>query len=232
MLTLRKSDERGKAEHGWLSSRHTFSFADYRDPAHVHFRALRVINEDWVAPAEGFDPHPHQDMEIVTYMVEGALEHKDSMGNGSIIRPGEIQRMSAGTGVVHSEFNPSKDEKAHLLQIWIFPDKKGLPPSYEQKAFPEASRKNRLQILASPDGRDGSVTIHQDASIYSSLLDRGALVEKTLAPGRHAWLQLVRGTIEVHGKRLETGDGASVSDESSLKLQALEAAELLLFDLA
>jgi redox-sensitive bicupin YhaK (pirin superfamily) len=232
MLTLRKSEDRGKAEEGWLSSRHTFSFAGYMDRKHMHFRALRVINEDWVAAGEGFDMHPHEDMEIVTYMVEGALEHKDSMGNGGVIRRGEVQRMTAGTGVEHSEFNHSKQDKAHLLQIWIFPAEKGLKPGYEQKAFSEASRKNQLKLVASPTGRDGSVTIHQDASIYCALLEKGASVEQNIQAGRHAWLQLVRGKIELNGQALEAGDGASLSDERSLKIKAGEAAELLFFDLA
>jgi redox-sensitive bicupin YhaK (pirin superfamily) len=232
MLTLRKSDDRGKAEHGWLSSRHTFSFSEYFDRNHMHFRALRVINEDWVSAGEGFDTHPHEDMEIITYMVEGALEHKDSMGNGSVIRPGEVQRMSAGTGVEHSEFNPSKNEKAHLLQIWILPAEKGIEPSYEQKEFSEAARKNKLKLVASPDGSDGSVTIHQDAQLYAGILEKGSQAEHALKPGRHAWLQLVRGKIELNGQALSAGDGASLSDERSVKIRADEKSELLLFDLA
>jgi hypothetical protein len=232
MVKVRRSDERGKAEQGWLSSRHTFSFSEYQDPQHMGFRALRVINEDRVAAGEGFDTHPHRDMEIVTYLIEGAIQHKDSMGNGSVIRPGEVQRMTAGTGVEHSEFNDSKEKPVHFLQIWILPEKKGLKPGYEQKAFAESTRKNNLKLVASPNGRDGSVTVHQDASIFSGLLEKGASVEHLLQAARHAWLQLIRGKIEVNGKSLQAGDGAAVSDERSLRISASEPSELLLFDLA
>jgi redox-sensitive bicupin YhaK (pirin superfamily) len=232
MMKIRKSKERGHVEHGWLTSNHTFSFADYYDPEHMGFRSLRVINEDWVTPSEGFDTHPHKDMEIVTYIVEGAVKHKDSMGNGSTIRPGEVQRMTAGTGVQHSEFNESDRETLHLLQIWILPEKKGLEPGYEQKAFSESDRRNRLKLVASRDGRDGSVVIHQDAQLYASVLESGAQVEHDLKPGRGAWLQIVKGKLEINGKSLEAGDGAAISDEKSLKISARDRSEFLLFDLA
>jgi quercetin 2,3-dioxygenase len=232
MIILRPSNQRGGADHGWLKTRHTFSFNTYHDPKHVHFRALRVINEDWVAPGTGFGTHPHNDMEIITYVLSGALEHKDSLGTGSIIRPGDGQRMSAGTGILHSEHNPSKTEPVHLLQIWIMPDKKGLTPSYEQKAFPAEEKQGRLRVIASPDGKDGAVTIHQDASLYVSLLKPGEQVEHTLASGRSAWLQVARGSVELNGEKLSQGDGAAVSNESKLTIKGTEDAEILLFDLA
>jgi redox-sensitive bicupin YhaK (pirin superfamily) len=232
MIVSRKSADRGHFDHGWLETFHTFSFADYFDPAFMGFRALRVINEDRVAPGEGFETHPHRDMEIVTYVLSGALEHKDSMGNGSVIRPGEVQRMTAGTGITHSEFNGSKEERVHLLQIWILPEKKGLEPSYEQTAFPDEKKRGRLCLVASRDGRDGSVTIHQDAAIYASLLGPGDQAEFALAPGRHAWVQVIRGSIALNGIALASGDGAAASAESLLTFQAAQESEFLLFDLA
>ncbi len=234
MLTIRPAAERGHFDHGWLNTWHTFSFADYFDPAHYQFRALRVINEDFVHPGHGFGTHPHRDMEIVTYVLEGGLAHKDSMGNGSTIRPGDVQRMSAGTGVLHSEYNHSKDELVHLLQIWIFPEKKNLEPSYEQKTFSDDDKRNRLRLVASPDGREGSVTIHQDASIYGSILEKGQSVRHQLASGRHAWVQMARGSVTVNGKTLRQGDGVAISDESALELTGADStsAEFLLFDLA
>jgi redox-sensitive bicupin YhaK (pirin superfamily) len=232
MITIRPARERGHAEHGWLDSRHTFSFADYHDPAHMGFRALRVINEDRVAPGRGFGTHPHRDMEIISFVLDGALEHKDSMGTGSVIRPGDVQRMSAGTGVLHSEFNASKTAPVHFLQIWILPDRAGLPPSYEQKSFAAAERTNQLRLVASQGGRDGALTVHQDVALYAALLDAGASVRQPLARGRHAWIQVARGAVDLGGQRLSAGDGAAVRDEAEVVLRAEEAAEVLLFDLA
>jgi redox-sensitive bicupin YhaK (pirin superfamily) len=234
MITIRPAQERGHFDHGWLQTSHTFSFADYFDPKHTQFRALRVINEDFVQPGYGFGTHPHRDMEIVTYVLEGGLAHKDSMGNGSTIRPGDVQRMSAGSGVLHSEYNHSKDELVHLLQIWILPEKKNLAPSYEQKTYSDDDKRNRLRLVASRDGRDGSVTIHQDASIYGSVLENGQSVRHELAPGRHAWIQVARGSVTVNGKTLQHGDGAAVTDEPSVELTGAgpQPAEILLFDLA
>jgi redox-sensitive bicupin YhaK (pirin superfamily) len=236
---VRRSGERGVTEIGWLDSRHTFSFGEYRDPGHVRFRSLRVINEDRVAPRSGFPTHPHADMEIVTYVVSGALHHQDSMGNGSTITPGEVQRMSAGTGIEHSEVNSSSTEPVHLLQIWIFPERRGLAPGYEQKRFPDAERRGRLRLVAARDGRDGAVTIHQDAAIWAATLPAGARVEHALARGRGAWLQLIRGELDVTtdggataATRLAAGDGAAIEDASNLAIQAAAEAELLLFDLA
>jgi len=231
MLQIRKSNERGHANHGWLNTYHTFSFSTYHDPKHMGFRSLRVMNEDWVAPGQGFGTHPHQDMEIVTYVLEGALEHKDSMGNGEVLRPGEFQRMSAGTGITHSEFNPSDTEPVHLYQIWLFPDQKGLKPSYEQKRFPESERHNRLRLVASPTAEDGSLQIHQNARIYLGQLDQGSRILQQFASGRHGWLQVLRGSVSVNGHSLQTSDGAAVSDESELAIQATENAEIMLFDL-
>jgi len=232
MITIRQSDERGHLNHGWLDTYHTFSFDQYYDPAHMHFRSLRVINEDRVAAGRGFPTHSHRDMEIVTYILAGALEHRDSMGNGSVIRPGDVQRMSAGTGVAHSEFNPSLSESVHLLQIWIMPRARNLSPSYEQKAFSEDDIRNRLRLVASEDGRDGSVTIQQDASLYAAILGRDSAIEQTLSENRYAWLQVARGSLNVNGHNLTQGDGAAISREKSLKLLASEEAEVLLFDLA
>jgi quercetin 2,3-dioxygenase len=232
MITIRKADERGHVDHGWLNTYHTFSFADYYDPAHMGFRALRVINEDRVAPGRGFPTHAHNDMEILSYVLDGALEHKDSMGTGSIIRPGEVQRMSAGTGVRHSEYNHSKSELVHFLQIWILPERPGLPPGYEQKEFPDAETRNRLRLIAASDGRDGAVTVHQDVDVYLARLDAGHEIVHGLRPGRHAWLQVARGTVRLNGEPLAAGDGAAATDEATLTIQASPAAEILLFDLA
>ena len=232
MITLRPGAERGRSERDWLSSRHTFSFADYDDPRHMGFRSLRVINEDRVQPGAGFPTHGHRDMEIVTYVVAGALEHKDSLGTGSVIRPGDVQRMTAGTGVTHSEYNPSRSEPVHLLQIWILPERQGLPPGYEQRAFPPTEMQGRLRLVAARDGREGSVTVHQDARLFAARLAAGDKVVHRLPPGRHAWLQLVRGALALNGTTLRQGDGAAVSDEARLDIRALEPAELLLFDLS
>lgn len=231
-ITLRKSDDRGRAEHGWLHSRHTFSFSEYYDPNHMGFRALRVINDDIVEPGEGFGTHPHRDMEIITYVVSGALEHKDSMGNGSIIRPHDVQRMSAGTGVLHSEYNPQQDKPVRLLQIWIRPAKNGIEPGYEQKRFPEEEKTNRLRLVASPDGAEGSVTIHQDARLYAALLDPGRTIRQAVSPDRYFWIQIVSGSASVNGETLETGDGAAIEQAELLTLTGTTATELLLFDLA
>lgn len=232
MFTIRKSDERGHLHHGWLDTYHTFSFDQYYDPAHMHFRSLRVINEDRVGPGKGFPTHSHRDMEIITYILAGALEHRDSMSNGSVIRPGDVQRMSAGTGVAHSEFNPSPSESVHLLQIWIMPRARNLSPSYEQKAFSEGKRRNRLRLVASEDGHDGSVTIQQDARLYAGILDGDTTIDHTLAEGRYGWLQLARGNVELNGHNMMQGDGAAISGERSLKIIASDEAEVLLFDLA
>jgi redox-sensitive bicupin YhaK (pirin superfamily) len=231
-FTVRRADERGRADHGWLLSFHTFSFADYYDPAHMGFRALRVINEDRVQGGQGFGAHSHRDMEIISYVLDGALEHKDSMGGSSIIRPGEVQRMSAGTGVTHSEFNASRDELVHFLQIWILPARPGGKPGYEQKAFPEAERRGKLRLVASPDGRDGSVTIAQDVSLYTSLPRTGETLRHELGPGRHAWVHVARGQVEIGGEQLEAGDAVAVSDARGLELTGRDSSEVLLFDLA
>lgn len=232
MIQIRKTNERGHANHGWLDTYHTFSFSSYRDPRHMGFRALRVMNEDWVAPGQGFGTHPHQDMEIVTYVLEGALEHKDSMGNGEVLRPGEFQRMSAGTGITHSEFNPSPNEPVHLYQIWLYPETKGLEPSYEQKSFPLSNQQGQLRLVASPTADDGSLKIHQDASIFLAQLAQGNTIEHQIAANRHAWLQVLRGSVSLNGLDLQTSDGAAVSDESVLTIRANDAAEIMLFDLA
>ena len=232
MITVRKSEARGHAKIDWLDARYTFSFADYHDPAHVHFGALRVMNEDVIGPGGGFAPHPHRDMEIVTYIISGALAHKDSLGNGSVIRPGEIQRMSAGTGIVHSEYNPSPSEPTHSLQIWILPGARGIAPSYEQKTIAPESVANRFGRIAAPDPGDNEVRLVQDAEIWSARLDAGAEASHALKPGRRAWLQIVRGEIDLAGMVLKQGDGAAVTDETALRLSAREPAELLLFDLA
>lgn len=232
MIQTRKSTDRGHLNHGWLDTYHTFSFGSYQDPQHTRFRALRVMNEDWVAAGQGFGTHPHNDMEIVTYVLEGALEHRDSMGNGEVLRPGEFQRMSAGTGITHSEFNPSKTEATHLYQIWLFPEQRGITPSYEQKQFPEARRRNRLQLVASHDATDGSLKIHQDARIFLSTIDSGLQVDCELPAGRHAWLQVLRGSVTLNGTPLQTSDGAAVSEETQLRIQATSDAEVMLFDLA
>jgi quercetin 2,3-dioxygenase len=232
MITIRKAEERGHFDFGWLNTYHTFSFGEYYDPRNMGFRALRVINEDFVHPGRGFPTHGHRDMEIITYVLEGGLAHKDSMGNGSIIRPGDVQRMSAGTGVRHSEANPSKDESVHLLQIWILPGELNVEPSYEQKQFDDEEKRGRLRLVASPDGEDGSVRIHQDAQVFATVLDAAQTVSHELKPDRHAWVQVARGAIEVNGQQLKQGDGASISAERELTLTGKEPSEVLLFDLA
>jgi quercetin 2,3-dioxygenase len=232
MIKIRRSNERGGGDFGWLNTRHTFSFDQYHDPRFMGFRSLRVINEDRVGPGEGFPTHPHRDMEIITYILDGALEHKDSLGTGSVIRPGDGQRMSAGRGIRHSEMNPSPTQAAHLLQIWIMPDRAGHEPSYEQKAFPDEEKRGKLRLIAGPDGKEDSVTIHQDARLYVTLLSPGQEVTHALATGRYAWLQLAKGAVELNREPLKQGDGAAVSDESKLVIQGVEDAEVLLFDLA
>lgn len=231
MIRIRKSADRGHFDHGWLSTYHSFNFGDYHDPQQTGFRSLRVINEDWVEPGQGFGMHPHRDMEIITYVFEGELEHKDSMGNGSVLKPGEFQRMSAGTGVRHSEFNPSAEHPVHLYQIWLRPHTEGLPPSYEERRFDDSEKSNRLRLVASADGREGSLTIHQAADVYLSRLDAQAEVSHQLAPGRHAWLQVLQGAVLLNGEPLSAGDGAAASDESTLSIAATESAEVMLFDL-
>lgn len=230
-LTVRKADERGRANFGWLDSKHSFSFGHYYDPDHMGFGPLRVINDDRVAPGEGFPTHPHSDMEIISYVLEGALEHKDSLGTGSVIRPGDVQRMSAGTGVRHSEFNASKSEPVHFLQIWILPEKKGLAPSYEQKTFSEAEKSGELRLIGSRDGRDGSVTIHQDVDLYSTVLGRDDVVTHGIAPGRGGWVQVARGSVTLNGETLQEGDGVAVSTSGTLRLEGVDDAEVLLFDM-
>jgi quercetin 2,3-dioxygenase len=233
MITLRKAEDRGHADHGWLDSWHTFSFADYHDRDQMGWGALRVINEDVVEPGQGFGMHGHRDMEIVTYLLRGSLEHRDSMGNGAVIRPGEVQRMSAGRGVMHSEFNPSETEPVHLLQIWIEPRIRGVQPSYEQKFFAVEGRAGRLQLLASPDGREGSMALNQDACVFSAVLRQGETVEHALAPGRLAYVQVVGGRIRLGETVLGAGDGAKIAGETTLALRAegTEPSEFLLFDL-
>jgi len=231
MIQLRKGTERGHAEHGWLDSYHTFSFADYYDSEQMGFSVLRVINEDRVQPGQGFPTHGHRDMEIVSYVLEGALEHKDSMGTGSVIRPGDVQRMSAGTGVRHSEFNTSQTDPVHFLQIWILPDRQGHAPGYEQKYFDPAGLEGKLRVIASPDGRDGSVTIHQDALLYAARLDGAASAAYALAPGRRAWVQVARGSVALNGQPLTAGDGARVENETQLRLEQGRDTEVLVFDL-
>jgi redox-sensitive bicupin YhaK (pirin superfamily) len=231
MIRVRKASERGHFDHGWLDTHHTFSFSRYYDPRHMGFRALRVINEDRVQPGRGFGTHPHEDMEIVTYVLSGALAHRDSLGTGSTIRPGELQRMTAGTGITHSEFNPSPTESVHLYQIWLLPERDGLEPSYEQKAFPEAERQNRLRLVASPDGQDGSLTIRQDVRLYLGTLDANLEVSYELSPGRHAWVQLLRGGVVLNGLPLSAGDGAAIADEALLSILGESPSEVLLFDL-
>ena len=232
MIRIRKAEDRGHLNHGWLNTYHTFSFGDYHDPEHMGFRSLRVMNEDRVEPGEGFGTHPHRDMEIVTYVLEGALEHKDSMGNGEVLRPGEFQRMSAGTGITHSEFNPSDVEPVHLYQIWLFPERKGIEPSYEQKQFADAEMTNRLRLVVSPDASDGSLMIHQDARIYLAKLDDSQQATHESSSGRHSWLQVLRGAVRLNGMELETSDGAAISDESRIEIVGTTNAELMLFDLA
>jgi hypothetical protein len=232
MRTIRRSEERGHANHGWLDTHHTFSFANYYHPDFMGFRALRVLNDDRVSPGEGFPRHPHRDMEIVTYVLEGALEHKDSLGTGSVIRPGDVQRMSAGTGIVHSEFNHSEDEALRFLQIWIVPELHGGPPAYEQKTFTPAERKGQLRLVASPDGEEGSITLRQDARMYASLLDAGDRAEHVFASGRHGWVQVARGSVRLDSDDLGEGDGVALSDVDRIVLEGISSAEVLLFDLA
>ena len=232
MISVRPAAERGIANLGWLDSRHTFSFGHYYDPKHMGCGPLRVINEDRVRPGAGFDTHGHQDMEIISYVLEGALEHNDSIGTGSVIRPGDVQRMSAGSGIRHSEYNHSKNEPVHFLQIWLLPNQEGLSPSYEQKHFADSDKRGRLRLVASRDGRDGSVLIHQDADIYASILGAGGAVSHGLAAGRHAWIQVVRGAVAVNGKSLRAGDGAAASELPTLQITgATDGTEILLFDL-
>jgi quercetin 2,3-dioxygenase len=234
MITVRRSEDRGRFDHGWLDTRHTFSFGDYHDDRFMGFSDLRVVNEDRVRPGQGFGTHGHRDMEILSYVLSGELAHRDSMGNGSTIRPGEVQRMSAGTGVTHSETNPSRTDPVHFLQIWILPRERGLAPGYEQRAFPEADRRGRLRVLASPDGRDGSVTVHQDATVVGTLLARGETVRHVIPPGRVAWVQLARGEATVNGQALRAGDGLAAVEEAALEIAGAGdgQADVLVFDLA
>jgi len=232
MLTIRQSKERGHFNHGWLNTYHTFSFDQYYDPRYMGFRSLRVINEDFVAADRGFPKHGHRDMEIITYILSGALKHEDSMGNGSEIRPGDVQRMTAGTGVRHSEQNASSEESVHLLQIWIIPNADNLEPGYEQKAFSTDERHNQLRLIASTDGRDGSVTVNQDINLYASILDDGQVVEQMMNPVRYGWLQVARGSVDINGERAGHGDGVVIVAETDLKIRAIEPSEVLLFDLA
>jgi redox-sensitive bicupin YhaK (pirin superfamily) len=244
MINVRRASERGHANHGWLDSHHTFSFAEYYDPAHMGFRALRVINEDRVAAGAGFEKHSHRDMEIISYVLEGALEHKDSTGSGAVIRPGDVQRMTAGTGVTHSEYNASRHEPVHFLQIWIVPDRRGIAPSYEQKTFSHDDKAGLLRVVASPDGRDGSVTIHADAVMFASVLAPHQTARHALASGRHAWVHVVRGRARVNGVDLAAGDAAAISNgpagdpgneagrQTEVAIEGLDACELLVFDLA
>jgi redox-sensitive bicupin YhaK (pirin superfamily) len=230
-ITLRRSGERGHFNFGWLDTHHTFSFGSYHDPRHMGFRVLRVINEDRVAPGEGFPTHPHRDMEILTYVLDGALEHRDSMGNGSVIHPGDVQRMSAGTGVTHSEYNASKTDPVHFLQIWILPDRTGLPPGYEQRTYPAADKRGKLRLVASRDGAEGSIRLAQDVRLYASLLEPGEEVALEIEPGRHAWAQVVRGAVALGGQALGAGDGAAVTGIGRLAVRADAASEILVFDL-
>jgi quercetin 2,3-dioxygenase len=233
MITLRPADERGHANHGWLDTWHSFSFADYQDARHMGFRSLRVINDDRLAGGGGFGAHPHRDMEIITYMVEGKLEHQDNMGHGAVLKRGDVQHMTAGRGVVHSEFNHSQDDALRLLQIWIIPEKRGLVPDYQDRHFDEQTKVGRLRIIASPDGRDDSLIINQDVDLYDAELGNGIEVKQTLRPGRHAWVQVINGEVSVNGKLLRAGDGAAISDETELVLVGKsEKAHFLLFDLA
>jgi redox-sensitive bicupin YhaK (pirin superfamily) len=232
MIRIHKSNDRGHANHGWLDSRFTFSFADYFDPEHVQFRTLRVMNDDRIAAGGGFPTHPHRDMEIVTYVLEGALAHKDSMGNGSVIQPGDVQYMSAGTGVAHSEYNASDKLPVHLYQIWMFPDKKNYQPVYDQKHFSDDDKHGKLRLVVSPDGRDGSVKIRQNNQLYATILGKGESVTHQIQPNRHAYVQVARGSVTLNGDTLETGDGAAISQENSVQLTGVNDAEVLLFDLA
>jgi redox-sensitive bicupin YhaK (pirin superfamily) len=231
MIQVFKSDERGTYDFGWLDTRHTFSFNRYYNPNRMGFRALRVINEDWIAPGQGFGTHDHADMEIVTYVLEGELTHRDSVGSGGVLKAGDLQRMTAGSGISHSEFNASATEPVHLYQIWLYPERRGLEPSYEQMTIPALEQQNQLKLVASPDGGDGSMTIRQDARIYLATLDQERELSHVLRPGRHAWLQVLRGGVDLSGTRLAAGDGAALSDQSSVSVRASDKAEVLLFDL-
>ncbi|HKO87701.1 MAG TPA: pirin family protein [Burkholderiales bacterium] len=231
MQELRPATERGYADRGWLRSHHSFSFADYYDPAHMGFGSLRVINDDWIAAGKGFGTHGHKDMEIITYVLDGAIAHRDSMGNGSTIRPGNVQRMSAGTGVMHSEFNPSAEEPTHLLQIWIVPNRQGVRPSYEEKHFDDASKRGKLRLIASGDGRDGSATIHQDADVYAALVDGDERVTHEVRPGRKIYVHVARGSLNVNGERLDSGDALKLVDITEVRFEDGDDAEVLLFDL-
>ena len=232
MLTLRRAEERGHANHGWLDTHHTFSFADYYDPKFSGFGALRVINDDTVAAGAGFQPHSHRDMEIISYVLTGALEHKDSLGNGSVIRPGEVQLMSAGTGVTHSEYNASRESPVHFLQIWLQPSHQGLPPGYEQKHFSDADKHARLRLIGSPDGAEGSVRIHQDARVFATLLESGSTVIHPIALGRKVWVHVARGQANVAGVSINAGDGIAIENDEQISISSDEAGELLLFDVA
>jgi quercetin 2,3-dioxygenase len=233
MITLRSAQDRGIADFGWLQSQHTFSFGQYQDPNQMGFATLRVINEDRVAPGKGFNTHGHQDMEIVTYVLEGALEHRDSLGNGSVILPGDVQRMSAGAGIQHSEFNSSQSEPVHFLQIWILPGETGIAPSYEQKNFTQAEKLGQLKLLGSPDGREGSIAIHQDVNFYGAVLQAGEAINYDFAPGRVAWLQVAKGSVKLNDRSLMSGDGAAIAQETAIALQGLASnTEVLLFDMA
>jgi quercetin 2,3-dioxygenase len=231
MQMVRSALDRGHADHGWLDSHHTFSFAGYHDPRHMGFRALRVINDDTVAPGRGFESHPHRDMEILSYVLDGALAHRDSMGTGSVIRTGDVQRMSAGTGVVHSEYNASSTDPVHFLQIWLIPARRGIAPGYEQKHYSAEDKAGRLRLVASPDGRDGSVTVHADAAVYAGIFDAGQTGELTLAPGRQAWVHVARGKVSVNGQRLADGDSLALTDEAAVRVEGIDRGELLVFDL-
>jgi quercetin 2,3-dioxygenase len=232
MITIRKANERGHADHGWLDSHHTFSFADYQDPKHMGFRALRVINDDRVAPGQGFGAHPHRDMEIISYVLDGALAHKDSTGTDGVIRPGDVQRMSAGTGVVHSEFNASRTEPVHFLQIWLIPGQRGIAPGYEQKTFPAADKQGRLRLVASPDGRDGSLVIHTDAQVHAGVLDKGESASMPIAAGRSVWIHVARGAVRVNDRDLTEGDGVALTSEAALRIDGVDRGEVIVFDLA
>ncbi len=232
MMTIRRAGERGHANHGWLDSHHTFSFANYYDPKHMGFRALRVINDDRVTGGQGFGAHPHDNMEILSYVLEGGLAHKDSTGTDGVIRPGDVQRMSAGTGVVHSEFNASKTDTVHFLQIWLIPGQRGIKPGYEQKTFSDAEKRGTLKLVASPEASDGSLTIHTDAKVYAGLFDKDESAKIDLAPGRHAWVQVARGKVKVNGNELGEGDGAAISDERAIQVEGVANGEVLVFDLA
>ncbi len=232
MYRIRRARERGHFDHGWLDTWHTFSFSDYYDPAHLGFRSLRVMNEDRIAAGQGFGMHPHRDMEIVTYILEGELQHRDSLGNGSVLRAGEFQRMTAGTGIMHSEFNPSPTSTTHLYQIWLLPRQKGLTPGYDQKVFPAEEKRGRFRVVASPDGADGSLAIQQDARIFLGEFAAGAELRHAFAQGRHAWLQVLRGSVKFGGETLHAGDGVAVSDETAIALRGIDAGEAMLFDLA